>query len=421
LEINELCWVNHLLTKVPSGYSYDDDITLMIHDTPGHFNSVTEVHGDGGDNIVNHGARRRYMACSQDTELICMDYFDLMGYNKHYVPTSFDFKVCLTSLEKTKVLMGNATHCGNVDVRFTDLKLTVPITKPNAQLSQAINELMIQKNDECRFYVTSYRYVAIPLPQGSRHILQNDIFNGARPSRLITKVVWQTVYNGAHTLNANYVLESTPVEELTENQPECVFDEQNQDENECYSNEIEKNEEGEIPDNEENIVEQNSQINDNGDDEYMADDEYCENNNDEDNNELDDEALNAFILQLLEAKRISIKKRREGKVLPSVKKFLKLSFDQKSKRENLTPLVIKNLLHICDLMITEKIPIKISHSDKSVIRHILDKDTAEQDIKFTFAEDICIQCCIREAVKHLDSIQQEEQKNGRNVKRLALN
>jgi hypothetical protein len=140
------------------------------------------------------------------------------------------------------------------------------------------------------------------------------------------------------------------------------------------------------------------------------DDEYCE--DDINTNDLDDEALNAFILQLLQAKRQSIQKRREGKVIPSVKKFLKLSFDEKSKSENLTPFVIKNLSHICELMITETIPIKIGRGDKSVIRHILDKETPQQDIKFTFAEDIRVQCYIREAVKHLESVQQETQKNG---------
>jgi hypothetical protein len=202
---NELCWVNQLLTEVPSGYKYDDDITLMIHDTPGYFDSIAHIHNNGGANLVNLGARRRYLLCKQDDALICSDHLDLIGYNKRYVPTSFDFKVRLTRLEKMKVLMGDAGHCGAVDVRFTDLKLTVPITKPNAQLSQAINELMIQKGDECRFYVTSYRYVAIPIAQGARRILHNDIFNGSRPTRLITKIIGQDHYNGAHTLNPNLI------------------------------------------------------------------------------------------------------------------------------------------------------------------------------------------------------------------------
>ena len=72
---NELVWLNHLLTAVPSGYKDEEDITLMIHDTPGHFNSVVHVL-DGTAGLVNAGARKRYVACSEDTELICLDHFD---------------------------------------------------------------------------------------------------------------------------------------------------------------------------------------------------------------------------------------------------------------------------------------------------------------------------------------------------------
>ena len=72
----------------------------MIHDTPTHFNSVVGMLN--GTNVVNVGMRKRYLACNQDTVLTCMDRIDLLGYNKRYVTTSFDFKVVLTRLEKRK-------------------------------------------------------------------------------------------------------------------------------------------------------------------------------------------------------------------------------------------------------------------------------------------------------------------------------
>lgn len=103
------------------------------------------------------------------------------------------------------MVLGTAAHCALHDLRYTDFKLCVPMLKPNAQLSAAINELMIQKNEEARFYRTSYRYVAKPIPINSRHIQHKDLFNGARPGRIITKVVPQTVYNGAHNLNPNLI------------------------------------------------------------------------------------------------------------------------------------------------------------------------------------------------------------------------
>jgi disulfide oxidoreductase YuzD len=42
------------------------------------------------------------------------------------------------------MLLGNAAHCNLVEVHLNDLKLSIPIMKPKAQLSEAINELMIQ-------------------------------------------------------------------------------------------------------------------------------------------------------------------------------------------------------------------------------------------------------------------------------------
>ena len=164
---NGLACTHHLMTSVPSIYKDEEDITFMIPDTPGHFSNVVGMLD--GNNVVNKGMKKRYDACSQDTVLTCMDRIDLLGYNKRYVPTSFDIKVVLTRLEKTKMLLGTAAHCATHHLRYTDLELSVPMLKPNAQLSAAINELMIQKNEEARFYRTSYRYVAKPIPINSRH------------------------------------------------------------------------------------------------------------------------------------------------------------------------------------------------------------------------------------------------------------
>jgi hypothetical protein len=75
---NELAWVNHLMTDVPSGYLPAKDINLCIHDTPGHFDSVAHVL-DCAAGLNNKGARQRYQACNQGGELICLDQLDLLG------------------------------------------------------------------------------------------------------------------------------------------------------------------------------------------------------------------------------------------------------------------------------------------------------------------------------------------------------
>ncbi|CAB3997391.1 Hypothetical predicted protein [Paramuricea clavata] len=203
---NELEFTHDFLTTVPSEYKDDAAINLMIRDTPGHMDTITNLHHNtNATGNTNIGARKRYLAVNQDVVHQCIDKLDLLGRVKRYVPTSFDIKVVLTRLEKTKVIYGTAAECALLDLRMGDLKLTMPILKPNAQLSAAINDLMIQKGEECRYYKITHRYVAIPVPQNSRHIQHKDIFNGARPTRLITKIVSQARYNGSYILSPYHV------------------------------------------------------------------------------------------------------------------------------------------------------------------------------------------------------------------------
>ena len=156
----------------------------MIRDTPGNFNNIAAIVDDDNDNVVNLGMKTRRNLCMHNQSLECMDRLDLLGYNKRYIPTSIDFKVVLTRLEKTKMLLGDATHCAAANIHLDDFELRAPIMKPNAQLTVAINELMIQKGDECRFYRMTYRYVAFPIPVCARNITHRNIFNSIRSANI---------------------------------------------------------------------------------------------------------------------------------------------------------------------------------------------------------------------------------------------
>jgi hypothetical protein len=142
----------------------------------------------------------------ESEEYECLDHLDVLGHNRRYVPTSYDMKVVLHRLEKTKLLLGVDADCVASKMVIKNLKLTIPILKPVAQLSEAINELMIQQADECKFYVTLYRYVAKPIGVGSQYVHHSDIFNGSRPTRLICYQKSQARYNGNHELNTNRLI-----------------------------------------------------------------------------------------------------------------------------------------------------------------------------------------------------------------------
>ncbi|CAB4004476.1 Hypothetical predicted protein [Paramuricea clavata] len=162
---NELEFTHDFLTTVPSEYLDDAAIHLMIRDTPGHMDVVTNLHhSTNATGNTNIGARWRYVAINRAVVHQCIDKLDLLGRVKWYVPTSFDIKVVLTRLEKTKVIYGTAAECALLDLRMGDLKLTMPILKPNAQLSGAINDLMIQKGEECRYYKITHRINEAEVP-----------------------------------------------------------------------------------------------------------------------------------------------------------------------------------------------------------------------------------------------------------------
>ncbi|CAB3978620.1 ADP-dependent glucokinase [Paramuricea clavata] len=83
-----------------------------------------------------------------------------------------------------------------------------------------------------------------------------------------------------------------------------------------------------------------------------------------------------------------VKKKKENQLIPSVANFMKLDFDQKSQR--ITPTIIRHLLHICDLIVRNKLDIKIDHGDRGVLEYITSKDCPKKDIKFMFVENMRI-------------------------------
>jgi hypothetical protein len=113
-------------------------------------------------------------------------------------------------------------------------------------------------------------------------------------------------------------------------------------------------------------------------------------------------------------------KKKESKLIPSVNKYLKLDFEEKGER--ITPSVTRNLLHICELILTNKIDVTVAPGDREVLEYIVDKDTPMKDIKFTLVEDFRIHGYIRKADRKLEEIKRLEQQklNGENVKRLTL-
>ena len=201
---SELQYINYLLTQSPTGTKDKEGLYLGYRDTPGNFDN--SVGFNNGTNVVNNGGEKRAIPFRISAVRECRDHLDILGHNRRYVPTSYDIKIVLHRIEKTKFLHGTAAHCIAARVLLKDLKLTIPMMKPVTQLSEAINELMIQRANECKYYVTNYRYVAKPLAIGAQYVHHTDIFNGSRPTHVICYQKSQARYNGDHTLNTNRLI-----------------------------------------------------------------------------------------------------------------------------------------------------------------------------------------------------------------------
>ncbi|CAB3981401.1 Hypothetical predicted protein [Paramuricea clavata] len=206
---NEIEFINHLTREIPQAYTPDQEITGCIHNTPGAANcsdSIIEMRDPTDATHVNKGLGQRYLLCKRDVPFKCYDFVNVMGDNKRYVVSSFNMTVRLRRLEKTKTLMGAADHCAAAKIRYSDLEIHVQAFKPKAQLMAAINSAMIQKGEEAKYYIRHHRYVPIPVAIGTRKIVKNDLFTGARPTRMFIYIRTQARYNGAHTSNPNRMI-----------------------------------------------------------------------------------------------------------------------------------------------------------------------------------------------------------------------
>ncbi len=137
------------------------------------------------------------------TYIHLIDILDAPCFNENgsdrYLPTNFEIKVTLRRAIRQKYLWGTAAHCALHRIELKNFKMTFPMYKPRKQLSEALNKLLVTDEKEIVYYTYQYRHVACPVAINTTRITENDIFNGSRPTRLITTLMTQARYNGDYT------------------------------------------------------------------------------------------------------------------------------------------------------------------------------------------------------------------------------
>ena len=126
----------------------------------------------------------------------------MVGGSEVYIPSTFNIHLRLTRANTNVVCMG-ADHAdlgvANARLSLKDLRITIPIFKPKAQLSSALNTMFMNK--EAKYYTTVFRTVTSLVTGGRRRLQENDVFNGSVPVRLFMLYSVQNNYNG--TFNTN--------------------------------------------------------------------------------------------------------------------------------------------------------------------------------------------------------------------------
>ena len=158
------------------------------------------------DAIDDHNVPAWTRAAAVNNNYNLVDFVYCPGFNEGgsevYIPSAFKIDLRLTRANTNVVCMG-VDHAdlavANARLSLKDLKITIPIFKPKAQLSSALNTMFMNK--EAKYYTTVFRTVTSLVPGGRRRLQENDVFNGSVPVRLFMLYSLQNNYNG--TFNTN--------------------------------------------------------------------------------------------------------------------------------------------------------------------------------------------------------------------------
>ena len=119
-----------------------------------------------------------------------------------YIPSAFKTEIRLTRGKMDLVCMGTAhADLALATIAIEDLQIRIPVYKPKAQLTAALNTSFVKNSQEAKYYTTTFRTVTTTIGTGKRTIIENDIFNGSCPVRLFCVVSPQVNFNGTWDTN----------------------------------------------------------------------------------------------------------------------------------------------------------------------------------------------------------------------------
>ena len=171
-----IAWVSFLTRETPRMYKDSPAVNMSYLDSNANMDAID------GHNVP---AQTRAAAVNNNNYNL-VDFVDCPGFNEGgsevYIPSAFKIDLRLTRANTNVVCMG-ADHAdlgvANARLSLKDLKITIPIFKPKAQLSSALNTMFMNK--EAKYYTTIFRTVTSLVPEGRQRLQENYVFNGSAP------------------------------------------------------------------------------------------------------------------------------------------------------------------------------------------------------------------------------------------------
>jgi hypothetical protein len=155
----------------------------------------------------------------------------------------------------------------------------------------------------------------------------------------------------------------------------------------------------------------NTPDDDNYDYEYYGDDDGCVDNNDDGDDcaDADQEIYRTFFEQLIAAKKKSVQEARDARFIPSTRRYLQASFEDRAKL--LTPVMIQHLLYLMQNIVSGQIVMNVNDVELEMMAGILDKNTTKNEIRLHLLEDRRIHIYLLRALKLV-----QDSQNGRKRK-----
>ena len=158
-------YLSFLTCETPDTYVDSKEVNCSYLDTQG------EMDTRAGNNL---GSIARHALTNYSVTTL-IDPIDCAGFSENggvtYIPSAFKTEIRLTRGKMDLVCMGTAhADLALATIAIEDLQIRIPVYKPKAQLTAALNTSFVKNSQEAKYYTTTFRTVTTTIGAGKRRM-----------------------------------------------------------------------------------------------------------------------------------------------------------------------------------------------------------------------------------------------------------